>query len=656
MAIQQFRVRGGLLTDDLVKFNSKSAVNNSGTSGSAINNTSTITNGSDPGEILVLDSSNQIAYRTASQLKADLDLSLTLSQGAGIAFSTGGTQQDSITFSSSAQTISLETPADLSVSSSSSKGSAGTGSSAGTGHSHQIVASADVSGGSAALLKSTNAGALSVAALSATSATVSGGLTVTGDLTVSGTTTTVDSTNTTVSDPLFVLNKAPVGTPHTSTAVDTGLLLEGTVAGQNTAIIFSQDENQFQLFKTPDDGNTTTFNTKTYDGTSVKFNKLVLVDDGVSLVNPGTINVTSTTASTSSTTGSITTAGGLGVAGAAFVGGNMSGTGVLATGTVASSSETTGSMQSAGGLGVAKAAYFKESITGADAGVGLILSGQVNIASTTAATKSSGSADAGSILTAGGIGVNGHSIFKQGLEILDATTSIATSGIINVAATTASTSASSGAVVIAGGAGVGGAIYGGNDIVASGTLKAGSATDNPGTKVAVSNAGFTAATLSDGGLAVKKSAVVGTDAYVYQRLFLQDKNWATAGVGAVNSVIYHPFKSSAIAHTATGLVVALDKTEFTTAEILFTARASNNTEFFSGKVLILCDGGSSITHTVYAEIFNDTEPSGHAFTVATTNSTGGSGSGYLSLQYAHSESTKTYTFSGVATLNATQTI
>ena len=74
------------------------------------------------------------------------------------------------------------------------------------------------------------------------------------------------------------------------------------------------------------------------------------------------------------------------------------------------------------------------------------------------------------------------------------------------------------------------------------------------------------------------------------------------------------------------------------------------------KVLILCDGGSSITHTVYAEIFNDTEPSGHAFTVATTNSTGGSGSGYLSLQYAHSESTKTYTFSGVATLNATQTI
>ena len=50
MAIQQFRVRGGLLTDELVKFNSKSAVNNSGSTGSAINNTSNITDSGADGE------------------------------------------------------------------------------------------------------------------------------------------------------------------------------------------------------------------------------------------------------------------------------------------------------------------------------------------------------------------------------------------------------------------------------------------------------------------------------------------------------------------------------------------------------------------------------------------------------------------------------
>ena len=50
---------------------------------------------------------------------------------------------------------------------------------------------------------------------------------------------------------------------------------------------------------------------------------------------------------------------------------------------------------------------------------------------------------------------------------------------------------------------------------------------------------------------------------------MQDKAWATAGTGTVNSVIMQPFKSSAIAHTGTGdPVVILDKTEFTTAEIL----------------------------------------------------------------------------------------
>ncbi len=661
MAIQQFRVRGGLLTDELVKFNSKSAVNNSGATGSAINNTSNITDSGADGEILVLDGSNQVAYRTADQLKADMALSLTLSQGDGIAFKDatggGGNQTTSIALGS-VGTIQLETPASLSVSSGNSKGTAGTGSSAGTGHSHEITASADVSGGTAAILKSTNAGALSVAALSATSGTISGGLTVTGDLTVSGTTTTVSSENTTLADPLFVLNRG--GASSGGATVDSGILLEGH-SSANAAIIYSQNENQFQMFKTNATGETTTFgesgfSDKTYALSGLKVNKLTLVDDGVAAVIPGIINVTSTTASTTTGTGSITTAGGLGVAGAAFVGGNVSGAGLLATGTVPSTSETTGSIQSAGGIGVAKAAYFKGSVTAADAGVALITTGQVNIASTTTATKASGSADAGAVVVAGGMGVNGNMIVKEGVELLKATTSLTTAGKIIVSDTTASTASNNGSVQLAGGMGVAGAIHTGSGIVSGGVLQAGATTDNPATKVATSAGGFTASGLMAGGLAVKKSAVIGTDAFIYKRLHLQDANFATAGTGSVNSVVLHPFKSSAITHTAAGVVVAIDKTEFTSAEILFTARCDNNTEFFTGKILVLHDASASITHTVYAEIMNHTEPSGHAYDFSFTNSTGGTGSTHLCLKYTHTRNSRTYTFSGVATLNTTQTI
>ncbi len=664
MAIQQFRVRSGLLTDALVKFNSKataSADGNSDTS-SAINNTTTITNGSDPGEILVLDAANQVAYRTAAQLKADLDIALTLSQGKGIAFHTGGTQQDSITFGSSAQTIEIESPATLSVTSAQNKGTAGSGASAGVGHSHEITTSSDVSGGSQAILASTGAGALSVAALSATSAQISGGLTVTGDLTVSGTTTTVSSTNTTITDPLLVLNKG--GTSGAAT-VDSGLLFEGA-SDANAAIIYSQNESEFQMFKTNAKDDTVTFgadagfNDKTYTASGLRVNKLTLVEakPGVALVSPGIVNVTADTTSTSATTGAIVTAGGLGVGGAAFVGGNITGAGLLTSGSgTLSTSASTGSIQSSGGIGVGKDSYFGAQVKIDGATRALEVTGMVNVASTTAATKASGSADAAALMVAGGVGINNNLIVKEPVEFLKSTTSLTTQGKIIVEDTTASTSSSSGSVQLSGGMGVAGSIFSGGGVVSGGVLTAGATTDNPASKVATSAGGFSASGLLNGGLAVKKSAVVGTDLFVYSRLHMQDKAWATAGTGTVNSVIMQPFKSSAIAHTGTGdPVVILDKTEFTTAEILFTARGANNTEFFSGKALVMCDGSSSLTHTIYAEMFNGTEPTDHAFTVATTNSTGGSGSGYVSLKYNHGNSSTTYTFSGVATLSATQTI
>ena len=102
-----------------MKFSSKA---NSGTAtGSAINNMTSIARNTQKQEEFVLDGTGQIAYRTAAQLKTDLGLSLTLGQGDGIKFS-GGTQQDSITFGSSTQLVSLETPATLSASSGNSKG------------------------------------------------------------------------------------------------------------------------------------------------------------------------------------------------------------------------------------------------------------------------------------------------------------------------------------------------------------------------------------------------------------------------------------------------------------------------------------------------------------------------------------------------------
>ena len=353
MAIQQFRVRGGLLTDEEVKFSSKA--NSGSATGSAINNMTSITAASAQGEILVLDGTSQIAYRTAAQLKTDLGLALTLGQGDGIAFSTGGTQQDSITFGSSTQLVSLELPATLSASSGNNKGTAGSGSSAGTGHSHTITASNDTSGGGgAAILKSTADGDLTLRDISLRAGTVSGGLTVAGDLTVSGTTTTVSSTNTTIADPIFVLNK---GATQGSNVIDTGLLLESPTAGANAAFIWSANDDRFEMFKGTIDGNVVTFTDDSKTFADLKVNKITFVDPGVSMVTPGLVNITSTSASSSATTGALQVAGGVGIGGAVNVTGNITtAAGGIFNGTTDSTASNVGALKTAGGLGVVKAA------------------------------------------------------------------------------------------------------------------------------------------------------------------------------------------------------------------------------------------------------------------------------------------------------------
>ena len=152
----------------------------------------------------------------------------------------------------------------------------------------------------------------------------------------------------------------------------------------------------------------------------------------------GVVTESGSTASTSTTTGNVINSGGLGVAGAAWIGGLENVAGVLtASGSTASTSITSGEIVSSGGLGVTGAAW---------------IGGLENVAGVLTASGSTASTSitSGEIVSSGGLGVTGAA-WIGGLENV--------AGVLTASGSTASSSTTTGEIVDSGGLGVAGATF-----------------------------------------------------------------------------------------------------------------------------------------------------------------------------------------------------
>lgn len=708
MAMSKFRVRGGLASDQQIKFNT---VSNAGTaSGSAVNNKAAAAS-----QFLVLDTGS-VAYRTAAELKSDLGIGLTINRGAGLDFGertgSSGAYSDatSIGFSTTKETeIGLILPGTITAGGNNNAG----GTDGSTGHTHAVTAVADSSGADdyGKLLKAGNAGQLTVAAFNASSGSFSGSLTVSGDLTVSGTTTTVTSENTTLTDAIMVLNKPASGNLSDDNR-DSGLLMTGKPATGNSAIIFDANTKEFQLFRTDDDGTTTAFGArevgtgdeagqvygKDYKDTAVRFNKLILEqgnldssgDYSVGLVSPGIVNVTSESESTAYDPGAtgpfpgaaISTAGGIGAAKSIRTNSLIAAAGVISTSDATDATNTTtASLKTAGGLAVVKGSQLGGKVTLSDAGVAIQSAGHINVASTAAVTTSgtganmiiadgTAGADQGAAMRiAGGLGVKKNAIIEQELIIMagmgdtgaDGGEAIRASGFINCISTASATSISTGSIKTAGGMGVAENLYVGGEINGgTGTqVKLNKTTDATVGSSAVAISSYPATTqvplYVEGGSAFKGNVVCGSDLSVYKRLWFQDAGLSNLGgsngTGTNQKGWIQPFTKTVAAAGATLPCVVIDKTTFKTAEVLIRGKDSAGGKWFAAKVLIVHDGGSTptIAHTVYGEIFSGAVPADHAWDVVATDSAGtGAGNDYITLKYDHADTGATpYELSGM---------
>ena len=188
----------------------------------------------------------------------------------------------------------------------------------------------------------------------------SGAITVGGNLTVNGTTTTVNSTTLIIDDKNVELGS--VASPTNTTADGGGITLHGatdkTIIWDNANANWTSSENwNLASGKTYKINNVNVL-TSTGLGSTVVNSSLTTLGTLTNLTSSGDIVTTSTTASTSTITGSIKTVGGLGVAGAAWIGstGNFAGA-LTVSDTTASASTTTGALKVAGGAGIAGSIY-----------------------------------------------------------------------------------------------------------------------------------------------------------------------------------------------------------------------------------------------------------------------------------------------------------
>jgi len=302
--------------------------------------------------------------------------------------------------------------------------------------------------------------------LLASNFTYSGNLTV-GNLTVNGLTTTVDTTNLVIADPLVVVNRNQSGSP----SYDLGFIF-GRGNQTNTAIIWEEAAQQFQLQYTTESTAGTTFGTINNSGfanlqvyglaagnatiTSVNFTNATLPNvritggyiDGTAIgaTTPNTVVATSvTTSSGGQITGYLTGA----------IGANSANTGAFSTLTTTGTIISQGTITGAGQV----IAYFNGRIGANTANAGtfttvttsgnLYSAGNIIAASGTASTTIT----TGALVVTGGTGISGQLIVGTGLGLAGngtIYTSSTTATVFNTISTTvnafgAATTASIGA-------------------------------------------------------------------------------------------------------------------------------------------------------------------------------------------------------------------
>ena len=139
-------------------------------------------------------------------------------------------------------------------------------------------------------------------------------LTVSGNLTVSGTTTSVSTTNTRVEDAIIALAAETSGTPSN----DAGLLINRG-SSDNQAFLWDESADEFVMANVTSEDGDTAGNVTIGSYATLQIGNLTAVAPTFS----GAVNIDNTTASSSTTTGSLIVDGGIGVAGAVFIGGTL---------------------------------------------------------------------------------------------------------------------------------------------------------------------------------------------------------------------------------------------------------------------------------------------------------------------------------------------
>ena len=233
--------------------------------------------------------------------------------------------------------------------------------------------------------------------------------------------------------------------------------------------------------------------------------------DGNVILGSGTSSnlvANATTTSSSTTTGALVVRGGMGVAGAAYIGGLA-----RVTNSTASTNSGTGALQVAGGVGI---------------------SGALNVGTTGTFSSSQASTDStsGALIVAGGVGIGGA---------LNVASSGSFGGLLQTTATTAATSTATGALYVAGGAGIVGNLYAGGNVV----LGSSTTTSN-----VIINGTRTSTSTTTGALRVAGGAGIAGNVYT-------DRVYTTTGIfWSGNNAIFAPpsspiFSSNVVAASDT---------------------------------------------------------------------------------------------------------
>jgi hypothetical protein len=301
--------------------------------------------------------------------------------------------------------------------------------------------------------------------------TLNSNVTILGNLTVANSFAQLNSINTYINDPVVVFNNNYTGSP----TYDIGILVNRNLSSLapygsvNAAFVWKEADSAFHGIMTTETGTTTG-----------AINNSGFANLFIGNTYANTVTIRDTVDSTSATSGVLQVAGGVGIAKALFVGGNiiLDDAGLTTSNTTAylfnetvttlniGRSATTVSLGAGTGtttinnnLGIAGVTTFTGNLVGAS-------------------TTDSSSTSTGSIVTLGGLGV-AKNITATSAQITaignaapgtGAFTTLTASGLTTVTNATQSTSASDGALVVTGGTGIAKNLNVGGNVVITGNL------------------------------------------------------------------------------------------------------------------------------------------------------------------------------------------